>query len=97
MGYLMQQSALSNFFTHQNFILKLPDLLFFLHIFDEHVTFLGFSKFNKLRQPFYNISLILRPFQNKKAQKNLRHLTKKQSFFLKFFGPSYFGAALPIH
>ena len=47
---------------------------------------------------------ILKPFQNKKGQKNLRYPTKKQSFclekdcffvgYLKFFGPSYFETAL---
>ena len=47
-------------------------------------------------------SNIVKPFQNKKGQKNLRYLTKNQSFSLEndcfftsnYFGPSYFEMAL---
>ena len=39
---------------------------------------------------------VLKPLQIKKGQKNLRYPTKKQSFSSKFFGPSYFEAALKV-
>ena len=41
--------------------------------------------------PVYELET-LKPLQNKKGQKNLRYLTKKQSS--NFFGPSYFEMAL---
>ena len=37
---------------------------------------------------------LLKPFQNKKGQKNLRSPTKKRSFSLNFVGPSHFETAL---
>jgi hypothetical protein len=53
---------------------------------------------------YKRLMLLLKPFQNKKRQKNLRYPTKKQSFskekdcffvgYLKFFGPTYFEVAL---